>query len=57
MFDIMSAISINYTSLDSEVLIKIFQLADIMGVTPKVAAEAYIKLKLKSNVHRKEKAS
>lgn len=38
----MHAISLEYTDLSSAALIKIFQLADLLGVTPKKAAEIYL---------------
>lgn len=41
----MHSISIIYRDLNLEALIKIFQLADILGVTPKVAAETYLKFR------------
>lgn len=38
----MNAISLEYTDLSSAALIKIFQLADLLGVTPKDAAKIYL---------------
>jgi hypothetical protein len=38
----MHAISLQYTDLSSAALIKIFQIADLLGVTPKRAAEIYL---------------
>lgn len=41
----MNAISLEYTDLSSAALIKIFQLADILEVTPKAAAKIYLTAK------------
>lgn len=41
----MNAISLEYTDLSSAALIKIFQLADLLGVTPKSAAKIYLTTK------------
>lgn len=38
----MNAISIAYTDLSSEALIKIFQIADLLSIAPKEAAKIYI---------------
>lgn len=43
--DAMNAISLEYTDLSSAALIKIFQLADLLSVPPKKAAEIYIATK------------
>ncbi|HEX7261885.1 MAG TPA: hypothetical protein VF258_08730 [Luteolibacter sp.] len=43
----MNAISIAYTDLSSAALIKIFQIADILTVTPKEAAKIYLAAKAK----------
>jgi hypothetical protein len=43
----MHSISLEYTDLSSAALIKIFQLADILGVTPKEAAKIYLSAKAK----------
>lgn len=50
---IMSAIKLNYTNLGFEPLVKIFELADLLGVTPKVAAEIYLKLREEEKQHRR----
>lgn len=36
-------VEIDYTGLGLVALIKILELADLMGVSPKVAAEAYLR--------------
>jgi hypothetical protein len=41
----MNAISLEYTDLSSAALIKIFQLADLLSVTPKEAAKIYLAAK------------
>lgn len=46
-FSHMNAISLLYTDLSSEALIKIFQLADLLGVPPKEAAKIYLVAKAK----------
>jgi hypothetical protein len=38
----MNAISLQYRDLSAEALVKIFQLADLLEVTPKKAAELYL---------------
>jgi len=38
----MHAISIIYTELNHAALVKIFIIADLLGVTPKEAAETYL---------------
>lgn len=43
----MHSISLEYTDLSSAALIKIFQLADILVVTPKEAAKIYLATKAK----------
>jgi hypothetical protein len=43
--DAMHAISLEYTDLSSAALIKIFQLADLLEVTPKQAAKIYLTAK------------
>lgn len=49
----MNAISIAYTDLSSAALIKIFQLADLLSVTPKRAAEIYLAAKATQANHTK----
>ncbi len=39
----MNAISLEYTDLSSAALVKIFQIADLLSVTPKEATKIYIK--------------
>lgn len=41
----MNAISLEYADLSSAALIKIFQLADLLEVTPKQAATIYLTAK------------
>ena len=43
----MHSISLEYTDLSSAALIKIFQIADILSVTPKEAAKFYLAAKAK----------
>ena len=43
----MNAISLEYTDLSSAALIKIFQVADLLGITPKEAAKVYLAAKAK----------
>lgn len=43
----MNAISLEYTDLSSAALIKIFQVADLLGITPKEAAKLYLAAKAK----------
>jgi hypothetical protein len=43
----MNAISLEYTDLSSAALIKIFQLADLLSVTPKQAARIYLSVQAK----------
>lgn len=38
----MHSISLEYTDLSSAALVKIFQLADLLGITPKDAAKVYL---------------
>ena len=38
-------IVINYEDLNFQAIVKIFQLADLLGVTPKVAAETYLRVR------------
>lgn len=49
----MNAISLEYTDLSSAALIKIFQLADLLSVTPKEAAKIYISAKAKQSNGKK----
>lgn len=53
----MNSISLIYRDLNFEALVKIFQLADILGVTPHVAAETYIKFRAQSQTKPKNEAS
>lgn len=43
----MHSIALEYTELSSAALIKIFQIADILSVTPKEAAKCYLAAKAK----------
>lgn len=38
----MHSISLEYTDLSTAAMVKIFQLADILGITPKDAAMVYL---------------
>jgi len=44
----MNAISLEYSDLSSAALVKIFQLADLLSVTPKEAAKIYLTTKAKA---------
>ena len=46
-------IVINYEDLNFQALVKIFQLADLLGVTPKVAAETYLCVRAKQSEDEK----
>lgn len=52
-----NAISLEYTDLSSTALIKIFQLADLLGVTPKRAAEIFLATKAKADTQKDGKAA
>lgn len=41
-FHVMNAIQFHYSDFSSAALIAIFQLADLLGVTPKRASEIYL---------------
>lgn len=45
--NIMNAISIDYTDLSSAAMIKIWQIADLLGVTPAKATEIYLTARAK----------
>jgi hypothetical protein len=38
----MHSISLQYTDLSAAAMVKIFQLADLLGITPKDAAKVYL---------------
>lgn len=48
--NVMNAICLEYTDLSSAALIKIFQIADILGVTPKEAAQIYLAQRAKQQI-------
>jgi hypothetical protein len=48
-------LEIDYASLGLAALVKIFELADLLGVTPKQAAETY--LRLEASKSKKEEAA
>lgn len=43
----MNSIAIEYTDLSSVALVKIFQVADILGITPREAVKFYLAAKAK----------
>lgn len=43
----MSSIALEYTDLSSVALVKIFQVADILGITPREAVKFYLAAKAK----------
>ncbi|MBK1884169.1 hypothetical protein JIN85_17245 [Luteolibacter pohnpeiensis] len=43
----MNSISLQYPDLGSAVLIKIFQIADILAITPKEATKIYLAIQAK----------
>lgn len=43
----MHSITLEYTDLSSAALVKIFQLADLLGITPKDAAKVYLSAQAK----------
>ena len=45
----MHSISLEYTDLSSAALVKIFQLADLLGITPKDAAKVYLAAQAKKS--------
>lgn len=49
----MNAISLEYTDLSSEALIKIFQLADLLAITPKEAAKVWLETRAISKTGNK----
>lgn len=51
----MNAISLEYSDLSSAALVKIFQLADLLSVTPKEAAKIYLTTKAKAATRKGEK--
>lgn len=46
----MTIIALEYSDLSSAALIKIFQLADLLGVTPKEAAQIYLSSKAQAEL-------
>lgn len=44
----MNAIVIEYEDLSSDALVKIFQLADLLGIPPREAAKFYLAVKAKA---------
>ena len=52
----MNAITFEYTDLSSSALIAIFKLADLLGVTPKRAAEIYVSEKARLAVSKEDAA-
>ena len=50
-----TAMQIDYSSLGLASLVKVFELADLLGVTPKVAAETL--LRLEASKSKKEDAA
>lgn len=50
-----TAMDINYASMGLAGIVKVFELADLLGVIPKVAAETY--LRLEASKAKKEEAA
>jgi hypothetical protein len=48
----VNAISLEYTDLSSAALIKIFQLADLLSVTPKEAAKIFLSVKARTEASK-----
>lgn len=53
----MHSISLEYSDLNSAALVKIFQVADILSVTPKEATKIYLSSKAKKAIRRESPAA